>query len=209
MTDTTTAPEPVVEATAPEPVAEAAAAPETAVEAAAPETVAEAAAPEPAVDEIAQLRAEIEKQKQALEDAKKAPEPEPEPESDELAKLKAESERLRQELQTLRGDVEKSDQAAMTKARTDAFARLGVMPEYQDVIPSDIDPRTDEGARALETWLAKRPLLTRSRAPVPPEIDLEGYAPSVQRVLSGEKRNPLINKDSIKRMQAHAREFSR
>jgi len=164
-------------------------------------------------DLASELRAEIAAQRAELEEiqrAQAAPEPTPAAsEPPELAQLRAESERLRAELDELRGNVQQGEAQALKQARVDAFARLGVLEEYHDVIPSHIDPRSDSGARELETWLAQRPLLTRSRAPVPPAVDLEGYAPSVQQVLRGERHNPLINEKSIRKMQAHAREFRR
>jgi hypothetical protein len=185
---------------------------ETAPEAAPPATPEAPAAPR---DELAsELRAEIAAQRAELEEMQRAQAPvDPEPaapaEPPEIAKLREESQRLRAELDELRGNVAKTEESARKQARSDAFARLGVLEEYHDVIPSHIDPRTGDGARELETWLAQRPLLTRSRAPVPPEIDVEGFAPSVQQVLRGEKANPLISKESIRAMQSHAREHRR
>ena len=166
--------------------------------------------PTPAADVAEELRAEIAKQRAELEQIQKETPPEtPAPESEEIASLREESARLRSELDDLRGSVAKSESTNRKQARSDAFARLGVLEEYHEVIPDSIDPRTADGARALETWLAKRPLLTRSRAPVPPEIDVEGYAPSVQQVIKGERANPLISKESLRAMQRHANEHRR
>lgn len=180
----------------------------------APEPAAAEAPAAPRDELAAELRAEIAAQRAELEEMQRAQTPaEPEPtaaaEPPEIAKLREESARLRSELDELRGNVAKTEESNRKQARSDAFARLGVLEEYHDVIPSHIDPRSADGARELETWLAKRPLLTRSRAPVPPEIDIEGYAPAVQQVLRGEKSNPLISKDSIRAMQSHAREHRR
>lgn len=93
-----------------------------------------------------------------------------------------------------------ADTARRDAARTQALDRLGVAPEYRDVVPSTFDPRTVDGRRALEEWIAKRPALAASRAPKPPQINADGFGAGVQKILSGERTSTLVSANSIGRM---------
>ena len=58
--------------------------------------------------------------------------------------------------------------------RAEAMARsltaLGVKPQYHEIAPANIDPRTPEGKAALEKWAADRPEIRTASitAPAPP-----------------------------------------
>lgn len=61
-----------------------------------------------------------------------------------------------EEIATLKTRADASDHAALTGRRDAALERAGVLPQYRDTAPL-VDPSTQEGAKALETWLADRP----------------------------------------------------
>ena len=145
----------------------------------------------------------------------KAAEPAP-PQRDEvvaaleaqLAELKAkisgaDASGVRAELETLRSEISAADVERLAAARNEAFERLRIDPDYYDVVPKNLDPRTPEGRRGLEEWIAKRPRLTRSgAAKPPPAVASESFAQPVRQILSGERSSGLVSGESIAKMLA-------
>lgn len=93
-----------------------------------------------------------------------------------------------------------ADGERLAAARADAFDRLGIADDYRDVIPAGFDPRTAKGRSDLESWIAKRPALARSRAPKPPTIDARGFDSAAADILSGKRTSTLVSPESISRM---------
>lgn len=115
----------------------------------------------------------------------------------------ADASGVRAELDSFRAEVAAADAERLTAARASAFERLKIDPDYHDVVPATFDPRTPEGRRELEAWIAKRPRLTRSGAATPPPaVAAEGFAPPVRDILSGKRRSGLVSAESIAKMLA-------
>lgn len=155
-----------------------------------------------AAAELAALKAERDKLKADKEAADKAA-AKKKAEADKAAAAEGNAElaKLREEIQQLRGD-------ALREARGVAFERLGVLPEYRDLIPGDFDPRTADGAKALETFVSERPAMTRSRVPEPPKLDLSGWHPKAAEAAK-KGNNPLITRQSLEAMESHRRSHQR
>jgi len=148
--------------------------------------------------ELVKAKAELDKLKAEKEAAAKAAaEAKGDKTKDELEQQRSELEKVRAEIQKLRGD-------ALAEARSGAFERLGILPEYRDLVPGDMDPRTAEGATELEKWLAERPALTRSRVPQPPKLSMDGWHPKAKEAIE-KGNNPLINRRSLEKMEEHRR----
>lgn len=164
-----------------------------------PDAGAPPAGDDKAAAELAQLKAERDKLKADKDAADKAARDA----ADKAAadEGNAELAKLRDEIQQLRGD-------ALREARGAAFERLGVLPEYRDLIPADMDPRNDDGAKALEKFVSERPAMTRSRVPEPPKLDLKGWHPKAAEAAQ-KGNNPLITRQSLEKMEAHRRSHQR
>lgn len=156
-----------------------------------------------AAAELAQLKAERDKLKAEQDAAEKA---KSKAKGDKTA---AELSAHEQELAKLREEIASLKSGALSEARTAAFERLGVLPEYRDLVPSDMDPRTEDGAKKLEKFLSERPGMMRSRVPEPPKVDMQRWGPKVQKVLEGKERNPMITEASLRKMDEAARAAGR
>ena len=118
----------------------------------------------------------------------------------EAAKL-TEAERLDRDRAEWRAEVEQERARIRGEARTHALQRAGVLPAYHDFVP-DLDPRTAEGAKALESWIAKHPeTVQRTVEPAPsPLAALEKKSSAVAEILTGKRRSTLGTAKSLQKM---------
>jgi hypothetical protein len=94
------------------------------------------------------------------------------------------------ELEAGRGEVRK-------EARTLALDKIGVLPNFRDYVP-DVDPRTADGAAALDAWTAAHPEAVRQTTAAPSTWEPRAKGP-LARIMSGEVVNPLVSIDAIRR----------
>jgi hypothetical protein len=154
----------------------------------APAAAVEAAPAEAAPDLSAQLEA-LQGQVAELRAAKAAAEAAAE--EAEASKL-TEAERLDQERNEWRAEVESE------RARIRGEARL---PAYHDFVP-DLDPRTAEGAKALESWISKHPETVQRTVEAAPSplAQLEKKSSAVAEILTGKRRSTLVTAKSLSKV---------
>ena len=110
---------------------------------------------------------------------------------------------LRAEFDAFRSSVHTTDSEQRAAARSAAFDRLRIDPDYRDVVPAEFDPRTAAGRKSMEEWIAKRPAIQRSGAPRPPEqVRNEIYSEPVRSILEGKRSSTLLSPASIAKMVA-------
>ena len=87
------------------------------------------------------------------------------------------------------------------EARTHALQRAGVLPQYHDYVP-DLDPRTAEGAKALESWISKHPETVQRTVEAAPSplAQLEKKSSAVAEILTGKRRSTLVTAKSLSKM---------
>ncbi len=97
--------------------------------------------------------------------------------------------------------LETEKKSLVTQARQAAADKLGILPKALPLAP-DVDPRTPEGAKALETWAKENPEFLRPTNSAPnPLADLANSAKGrLADVLTGKVKNPLITAESLKKM---------
>lgn len=163
----------------------------------APAAPVEAAPVEAAPDLSAQLEA-LQGQVAELRAAKAAAEAAAE--EAEASKL-TEAERLDRERNEWRAEVESERARIRGEARTHALQRAGVLPQYHDYVP-DLDPRTAEGAKALESWISKHPETVQRTVEAAPSplAQLEKKSSAVAEILTGKRRSTLVTAKSLSKM---------
>ena len=179
---------PPVEAAEAPPAAEA-----PAVEAAPAEAPAAPAAPDLA-GEMATLREQI----AALTSEKEAAEAAAKEAAD--AKM-SDAERLEQERASFRAEIEDERSRLRTEARSQALQRAGVLPSYHEYVP-DLDPRTPDGAKALEKWIASHPeTVSRQVESKPSPIEnMSNRSSAVAEILTGKRKSTLVTAKSLQKM---------
>jgi hypothetical protein len=145
--------------------------------------------PDPVVDELAAAKAELAAYKaKEAEAASKA-------EEARLASL-TEAQRFQEERKAF--DAEK--QSLLDDARKAAVDRLGIIPKALPLVPK-VDPRTIEGARALESWAKENPEFLKPRI-----TTSDDYIPTkgtpLEDLMSGKKQHPLYTADGIRKLLA-------
>ena len=168
-----------------------------AVEAAPEAETAPAVEEAPAVDMSAQLEA-LQSQVAELRAAKAAAEAA----AEEAAQAKlSDAERLDQERTAFRAEIEEERARLRGEARTAALQRAGVLPTYHDFVP-DVDPRTAEGAKALEAWITKHPeTVARTVEAKPSPLDnLSKRSSAVAEILTGKRKSTLVTAKSLQKM---------
>lgn len=108
------------------------------------------------------------------------------------------AERLAEEQTALKADIA-AQQAELRGDRRDiALDKLRVLPHFRGYVP-DVDPRTAEGAAALEAWAKGHPEALRQDAAPQPD-----YVPRAQSALAdiatGKKHNPLVPLASLRKI---------
>jgi len=155
----------------------------------APDNVTDDKAPDPAAQiasltaTVAALQADKAKADAQAEEARKA--------------SLTESQRLAEDRQAV--DAERK--ALVQEARKAAADRLGINPKAMALVP-DVDPRTADGAQALEAWVKGNPEFCKGNT-APPD-PLAGIANTTKGkladIFSGKTKNPLITTDSLRKM---------
>jgi hypothetical protein len=182
---------------APQAAPEAAPAVEAPTPAEAPAAAPEAAQAAPAVDLSGQLEA-LQSQVAELRAAKAAAEAA----AEEAAQSKlTEAEKLEQERVNFRAEIEEERARLRGEARSQALQRAGVLPAYHDFVP-DLDPRTPDGAKALEAWIGKHPeTVARAVETKPsPLDDLSNRSSAVAEILTGKRSSNLVTAKSLAKM---------
>ena len=118
----------------------------------------------------------------------------------EEAKL-TDAERLTKERDEWRTEVEQERTRLRTEARSQALQRAGVLPQYHDFVP-DLDPRSPEGAKALEAWIGKHPetVSRKVEAAPSPLATLEKKSSAVAEILTGKRQSTLVTAKSLQKM---------
>ena len=113
----------------------------------------------------------------------------------------SESERLNNERDAWRVEVEEERARIRTEARAHALSKAGVLAKYHDFVP-DVDPRTPEGAKTIEKWIASHPeTVVRTVEATPNPIDQIGKkASAVAEILTGKRRSTLVTAKSLSKM---------
>lgn len=148
-----------------------------------------------ATNDQTQLIAALEERLAALEAAKNEAQ-----EAARVAGLSAE-ERLNEELAKLQGEREIFAREQRDTRRNAALDRLGVLDKYRQFAP-DVDVSDAKGARQLEQWVTAHPeLIARKDAAKPTRLSNATEKSSALRdILSGKRKNPLVNKRSLAAM---------
>ena len=111
-----------------------------------------------------------------------------------------EGERLEAERTAWRAEVETERARLRGEARSAALERAGVLPAYHEFVP-DLDPRTADGAKALEAWIGKHPETVRAPTPAPSPLAAIGERSSaVAQILTGQRRSTLVSAKSLQAM---------
>ncbi len=109
----------------------------------------------------------------------------------------SEAERVAEDRKAI--DAERK--AMVTDARKSAADKLGIRAEALPLVP-DCDPRTPEGAKAIEDWAKANGWAIKATAQeaANPLLDMAKSATGkLADVLSGKVKNPMITQDSLKR----------
>ncbi|MGA1089886.1 MAG: hypothetical protein ACO3X2_10585 [Candidatus Nanopelagicales bacterium] len=111
-----------------------------------------------------------------------------------------EAERLEAERNAWRAEVETERARLRGEARSAALERAGVLPAYHEYVP-DLDPRTADGAKALEAWISKHPETVKAATPAPSPLAAIGERSSaVAQILTGQRRSTLVSAKSLQAM---------
>ena len=81
----------------------------------------------------------------------------------EADKLRRERELMEAERKAWKIQREEFAGAELQRAQTAALDKLGVLPQYREIVPQSLDPRTPEGAADLEKFFSDKPALLRSK----------------------------------------------
>lgn len=137
--------------------------------------------------QIAELRAAKEVAEQAAQEAAQS--------------QLSESERLNNERDAWRAEVEEERARIRIEARAHALSKAGVLSKYHDFVP-DVDPRTPDGAKAIEKWIAAHPeTVVRTVEPTVNPVDQIGKKSSaVAEILTGKRRSTLVTAKSLSKM---------
>lgn len=113
-----------------------------------------------------------------------------------VAKL-SDAEKLAEERKAL--DLEKK--GLVQEARKSAADKLGINAKALPLVP-DVDPRTAEGAKAMEAWAKENPEFCKTTTAAPNPLTALGQSAKgkLADILSGKTSNPLITADSLKKM---------
>ena len=110
----------------------------------------------------------------------------------------SDAEKLAEDRVAFAAEIEQSKAGIRKEARTQALDRLGVLPAYREFVP-DVDPRTTEGAAALEQWAKDRPEVVR-QTPSGPAPWQPAPKSALAKIMSGETKNPLVTPASVSKM---------
>ena len=111
-----------------------------------------------------------------------------------------EAERLEAERIAWRAEVETERARLRSEARSAALDRAGVLPAYHEYVP-DLDPRTADGAKALEAWIKQHPETVKAATPAPSPLAAIGERSSaVAQILTGQRRSTLVSAKSLQAM---------
>ena len=147
------------------------------------------------IDKFAALQAELEE----LRAGKAAAEAEAE--AARVAGL-SDAERLTEEREAWRHEVEGERAKLRVDLRAAALDRAGVMPKYNDFVP-DVDVRTTEGQKALETWINEHPETVKRSAVIAkstPTDALIRKSSALADILTGKRKSSLVTQKSIAEM---------
>lgn len=114
----------------------------------------------------------------------------------------SEAERLEHDRSEWRAEVDAERGRLRGELRDAALDRAGVLGHYRGFVP-DIDVRTTEGQRELETWIGDHPETVRRPETIPaatPAAALVARSSKVAEILTGKRKSTLINAKSLARM---------
>jgi len=110
-----------------------------------------------------------------------------------------EAQKLAEEREAFQAEVASTRQGLVSEARNATLDKMGVLPAYRAWAPQDADPRTPEGARALEAWAKEHPevvrVTTAGPAPMTPAPESK-----LAKVLSGIAASPYISADGLRKL---------
>ncbi len=159
-----------------------------------------AATPEtpPAPDLGAQIEA-LQAELAAMREAKQAVEADSE--AARLASL-SDAEKLEAERQAWREEVDAERSRLRLDLRTAALDKAGVLGKYHEFCP-DVDVRTTDGQKALETWIGEHPETVKHAEVVPapsPTTAIAAKSSKLAEILTGKRKSTLVTQKSLSEM---------
>lgn len=121
-------------------------------------------------------------------------------------KLAEDREALTKQGDELKSELAKERQALISEARRSAATTMGILPKALALAP-DVDPRTPEGAKALETWAKENPefVVRRGSDNTAPPAPLPES--NIAKILSGAIKHPFITAAEVaNRLASQTRE---
>ena len=155
------------------------------------------------LQDLIQDNRKAKEQQQAAAAAAEAAQAEKLPEVDKMRREREMMEMERKAWEVQRGEFA---QAELQRAKNSALDKIGVLPQYRQIVPDSIDPRTTEGSAQLEKFFSDKPaMLTQRGVPERKEETPEalGMSQSLFRK-DGRSTNGLT---SIKAMMANRRKM--
>lgn len=109
-----------------------------------------------------------------------------------------EQQKMAEAQASIKADLDKQQAELRADRRDIALDKLKVLPHFRQYVP-DVDPRTTEGAAALEDWAKKHPEAVQKAAAPQPD-----YVPRAQSKLAdiaaGKTNNPLVPIASLRKI---------
>lgn len=117
---------------------------------------------------LQELIADNKAQKKARDEAKAAAEAKEAEQLPEIEKMRRERQNMEMERKAWEIQRNEFAKADLQRAKDSALDKIGVLPQYRQIVPDSIDPRTKEGAAQLETFFADKPAMLKRRDVAPP-----------------------------------------
>jgi len=115
----------------------------------------------------------------------------------ETDKLRRERELMEAERKAWAIQREEFAAAELKRAQGEALDKLGVLPQYREIVPVALDPRTPEGAADLEKFFADKPALLKSKEVGEPVKQSAFEMAKGLFKANGKSNNQLTNLDAI------------
>ncbi|MBM5812791.1 MAG: hypothetical protein FJ191_12660 [Gammaproteobacteria bacterium] len=110
-------------------------------------------------------------------------------EADRVAALSAE-QKLQEAVLRQQGELDATRAELVAERRATALERLGVLPHFRDYAPK-VDPKTADGAAALEKWAKTHPEALAARNGAAPVQAIKPIG-ALAEVLAGTRNSPLL-----------------
>lgn len=121
-------------------------------------------------------------------------------------KLEEDRAALTKQGDDLKADLAKQQQALIDDARRSAADRMGINPKALALVPV-VDPRTPDGAKALETWAKENPEFVARRGSDTTQPPAPLPESNIAKILSGAIKHPFITATEVaSRLAAQSRE---